>query len=634
MAGLACAAYLFGGLALSFRFFKGEGRAAWLLLGGVWATVFCAVLPALWAFLWGFTAQANLCAAGTALVLGAACLPWGRFGRTRGLVRFGRLSRREVPLLMTVGLLCAVAFTLTFTHVLRPDAAGALHSGQSTYGDMAMHLAFITSLAETGRFPPVYPLLAGEVPIGYPFLCETNSAGLYALGMDLRLSYILPMLLAMGCIFLGAYLLFRRMARGDARKAVLSTVLFFVGGGFGFAYFLDLLRSDPGNFTRIFTAFYETPTNYTSHNVLWVNPICDLLIPQRATLFGWAVLFACLYLLYRAAFEGKTRYFYPLGILAGCLPLIHTHSFLALGIISFVLFLRAAAKGRCRWGALKPWLAYGVLALCLALPQLFAFTFRQSSAEGFLRLHLNWANTQDEYLWFYIKNIGLTFLLLIPAFLHADARNRWFYLAGLPILILCEFMVFQPNTYDNNKLLYVWHLLGCGIVGILLVDVYDRLRGIRGRVYIAALTLTALCLSGVLTLGREAVSDYELFSAASVKAADFARENTPPTARFLTADNHNNAIASLAGRSILCGSGSYLYFHGVDYAETHAALRQLYEQPTNELLEQWGIDYVLIGAYERGGYAVEEDFYARSFPVVYDDGQGTLIYDVRTRAVG
>ena len=29
MAGLACAAYLFGGLALSFRFFKGEGCAAW-----------------------------------------------------------------------------------------------------------------------------------------------------------------------------------------------------------------------------------------------------------------------------------------------------------------------------------------------------------------------------------------------------------------------------------------------------------------------------------------------------------------------------------------------------------------------------------------------------------------------------
>ena len=124
--------------------------------------------------------------------------------------------------------------------------------------------------------------------------------------------------------------------------------------------------------------------------------------------------------------------------------------------------------------------------------------------------------------------------------------------------------------------------------------------------------------SGVLTLGREAVSDYELFSAASVKAAAFARESTPPQARFLTADNHNNTIASLAGRDILCGSGSYLYFHGVDYAEAHAALRQLYEQPTNELLEQWGIDYVLIGAYERGGYAGEEDFYARSFPVVYD----------------
>ena len=27
---------------------------------------------------------------------------------------------------------------------------------------------------------------------------------------------------------------------------------------------------------------------------MWVNPIVDLLIPQRATLFGWCVLFAAL----------------------------------------------------------------------------------------------------------------------------------------------------------------------------------------------------------------------------------------------------------------------------------------------------------------------------------------------------
>ena len=34
----------------------------------------------------------------------------------------------------------------------------------------------------------------------------------------------------------------------------------------------------------------------------------------------------------------------PLGIIAGCMPLVHTHSFLAIGIISAFLFVAALGK--------------------------------------------------------------------------------------------------------------------------------------------------------------------------------------------------------------------------------------------------------------------------------------------------
>jgi hypothetical protein len=89
--------------------------------------------------------------------------------------------------------------------------------------------------------------------------------------------------------------------------ALFATLLFFVGGGFGFWYFFDLIRENPDAFSRIFTAFYNTPTNYTYGGLRWVNPIADMLIPQRATLFGWALLFPSLYLLRRAAFENEPR---------------------------------------------------------------------------------------------------------------------------------------------------------------------------------------------------------------------------------------------------------------------------------------------------------------------------------------
>ena len=68
-------------------------------------------------------------------------------------------------------------------------------------------------------------------------------------------------------------------------------------------YFFENLRRDPSNFSRIFTALYETPTNLNEKMIRWVNTVCDMMIPQRATLFGWMMLFAVLFLLYRAVFE-------------------------------------------------------------------------------------------------------------------------------------------------------------------------------------------------------------------------------------------------------------------------------------------------------------------------------------------
>ena len=83
-------------------------------------------------------------------------------------------------------------------------------------------------------------------------------------------------------------------------------------------------------FAGIFTGFYTTPTNFVEQNIEWVNPIVDLLIPQRATLFGWCVLFPAVYLLWRFCYEGKRRLWPWLALLALPLPLLHTHSALAL----------------------------------------------------------------------------------------------------------------------------------------------------------------------------------------------------------------------------------------------------------------------------------------------------------------
>ena len=595
-----------------------------LWLGGVLGLLLLIWLPALVSFCIGFTLLSQLLALGIAAAAGCA---FYLLSRKRTPCKTDWLS--ESGALFTLLPLLVVGIILLSTHTIE-ERGGALYVGQSTYGDLAMHLGFITSIAEQGVFPPMYSICP-DTSVGYPFLSDSVSSTFYVLGADLRFATMLPAMYAYLLVLLGVYLFFERYLR-DGAKTRLATLLFFLGGGFGFAYFFDLLQQNGGNFSRIFTAFYETPTNNVTVGIKWVNPIADMLVPQRATLFGWALLFPCLYLLYRAAFEEDTGSFLPLGVIAGCMPLIHTHSFLALGVISAVYLLRSLLRRQGR-AQLLGYLKYALIVAALAGPQLILFTFRQSAS--FLQLHWNWANTTDHFLWFYIKNLGLLFLLLPVALLDTDRRHRAI-LSGAGILwLLAEIVQFQPNPYDNNKLLFVCFAFLCGLIADYLVRAYRRLRAAElpaslGAKALAGLVCAALFLSGTLTLIREYLSEYQLFGAGETAAAAYVREHTEPDATFLTHNNHNNTIAALTGRNIVCGSGSFLYYHGVDYADREQALRPMYEQPA-EYLEPlsaaYDVDYVYISGQELANYHCDLAYFAENFREVYNEG-GVLIYDL------
>ncbi len=170
--------------------------------------------------------------------------------------------------------------------------------------------------------------------------------------------------------------------------------------------------------------------------------------------------------------EEETRLWRYLALLVLPLPLMHTHSALALVLIClacgvYTLVCRPRTKA-----VLAPWGWFALVCGVVWLVEMWNTVFAQSlDGQHMLRLHLNWINGQDDgtlkdnYFWFYIKNIGLVYLLLILAFFHAKPKQRWLYGGGLAILVLAEFVVFQPNNYDNNKLLYIWHLLGFSPVG-------------------------------------------------------------------------------------------------------------------------------------------------------------------------
>lgn len=610
-------------------------------------------LPALWAYGVCFSFAAHWLALGTLLLLcaGAYLLrdkshvrPW-REEEKGDLIRLGLMV---LPLTVLAG-------WLQYTHSIRLAADGSYHVGQSTYGDLSLHLAVCTSIVNA-KFPLHNSLMLGAT-MAYPYLSDSFATSLYMLGLPLNAAMALTGTVMMALVFVGYALLCQQLCRKKG-GAVLAYFLLFLNGGMGFLYTLDatvqngvVTSSLWDNLRNVMEGYYQTPTNQPDpHNLRWVNIICDMLVPQRGILGGWTILMPCLNLLLPPLSKREKpalRSWLLLGVLAGGLPLIHTHSYLALVLSSAGMCaycLMTAPKGE-RWNDFRPWLMYGAVAAALSLPQLLCFTFVQATgSDHFLSVWFNWANNRggrglvDTYLWFYLKNVGIPYVLIFLPLLRRrpkggdmpeDLRqHRMIACGAFLIYLIAELFKFQPNEYDNNKLLYVWFLLCLPMAADYAVSLWERLRGLSGRQVLAGLFLVGCFASSTLTVARECVSDYYAYSPSDVRTAEYVQQNTPEHCVFLTGDQHLNPVSSLAGRTIVCSTDLYLYYHGFNTSARHAEVSAFYQSPAQclDLLRKYQVEYIYVSAYERysESFTVDEDTIAVLFPLVFEDGNNRI----------
>ena len=594
-------------------------------------------LPALCANLLDFTIAAHLAAVAAALLLAALCYA----AREKApLAQMREADRRQLAVMAAVGIpLTAFSAYLQYTHCIMPASDGSLWCGQATYGDLCMHLSFITSL-ENMSFPPSYNLLAGT-GLSYPYLTDALSTTFYMLGMPLNLSLVVPGTLLMALTYAGYMLLAQQILGGRHKAVAVAALLFFFNGGLGFLYDFDLAFTD--NFARvreIFTGYYKTPANQPDLNLRFSNVIADLMLPQRALLGGWAMGLPALYLLISSVREKSVRQTAMLALWASALPLVHTHTFLALGLFSggYLLGSLIEQKEERRGILIRAGLYLGVV-LALALPQLMGNAVKQTLEGGSLRFQFNWVNNsggrgfKDGYFWFWVKNAGLPFILVICACLCARKRGYLDIVLGMTaVYVVAETILFQPNEYDNNKLFYIWFMFAMILAADYGSMLMQRLAGLPGRALLCGLCLWASLFSGALSLGREAVSGYQLFSANAVAAGDWIRENTDHDDVFLTGQQHINPVCSLVGRQIICGSDLYVFFHGLDYNQQSADCRRFYEDPraNADVLTTYDVHYIYVSDYERAEFDVDLDALDADYELVYENDD-VRIYDTGWR---
>jgi hypothetical protein len=168
-----------------------------------------------------------------------------------------------------------------------------------------------------------------------------------------------------------------------------------------------------------------------------------------------------------------------------------------------------------------------------------------------------------------------------------------------------------PWIWDNIKVLYYWWLASAPIVALLLVRLW---RQGPIRKVIALLLFVCVTLAGALDVAGIAVrsTKYSVFDAAGLRFAELVKAKTAPRALIMHAPVHNTPVF-LTGRRSLMGYPGHIWTHGLQFVQREGEIKRIYlgSPDAEQLIRNYGIDYVVIGPQEKIVTQVNDLFFSR-----------------------
>ena len=469
----------------------------------------------------------------------------------------------------------------------------------NVWGDWAAHLSYATSFAYGQNFPPELPLFAGKV-FSYPFLADFLSGILINLGVNFIYSLIIPSLLFtfISFVFL-SYLAFK--ITGKLVIGILTPLLFFLNGGLGFYYYY-INQIDTRELTKI-----------PQENIQWISAISSQFIPQRGFALSFPLALIYLLLLYEIYNGSKDKkIFFLAGLTISLMPLFHFHSFVILIFITLFVFAKT-------FKYFKNWLFY-CSPVALISVYIFSHYFIGNEVDNPIKYHIGWmAKGLSDILPFWIKNFGIMLILPIGGFWVAGRKIKYLSLPFFSIFILANMYIFQPWEWDNTKVFIYWYL-GAAILAAIFLE--KLLSSKFNLLKLWAILFFAIAIySGAFdakNLLNHEQNKLTWFSKEQIEVAEFIKANTPPKSIFLTADNHDNLVPVLTGRRILLGYPGWLWSYGVDYykRQSDIDLMKNGSDTSKNLLEKYGVDYIIIGPVELS-QQFDRVFFDMNFNQVY-----------------
>jgi hypothetical protein len=573
--------------------------------------------------------------------------------------------------------------------------AGITTGGYMNLGDLSFHLGGIFAFSEGAVFPPPNPSYA-DAKFSYPFMADMLAACFVKLGADFKEVILVQDVTWAAALLIILQRLTEKLTGSKLAGRIAPAILFF-SGGLGFIWFFQ----DLGHATKGFSDFVShLPLDYTIRMddhpaapwtpamLRWGNPMTVLFITQRGILFGMPLTIIVLQWFWKlfSSDEGtsietasgsalKPKSLPPMfslapflvGLMAGTLILVHLHSLVTLFIVSAFLFVLRPAK----W---QEWISFGIGTAIIALPELFwSIAGTATDTSKFYDWHFGWDKRDDEFIWFWIKNTGMT----IPAILiglyvlwmhwkesvgdnseeheHSEAPQKkakkqasekrtrtvpngktllYFYLPFAFIFLLTNVAKLAPWEWDNIKVLIYWFVGSIPFIAYMVAWLWEQRSSFwKGAAVLALLVLT---FAGAVDVFRVASGQIKngVFNLDSMKLADQIKQKTAPGSMFLNGAVYNSTVV-LSGRQSLMRYPGHLSSYGINYGDRENDLKKIYQgtPDADSLLQKYKIEYI-VATPEEEYYLSQSNLklnydYLKKFPVIAEVGKYKL-YKVKS----
>ncbi len=511
-----------------------------------------------------------------------------------------RTQRRWTILVLAYALLMSLLLGRIFLQGVF-EHNGDIGTGMvDNFADITIHLGIVDSFLYGDNFPPEHPIMATK-RLSYPFLADFTVALFLKLGMSYQGAFFLHNM--MTALALAALLgWFARLLTNSRAAGLLTPVLLFFNGGMGWTMLFDESAKEGG----LLALLRNLPHDYTSNDepYRWNNSLVYWFVPMRSMLLAVPMMCAIWILWWRAitawrqdSTRSQMRMMLAAGILAGLMPIIHTHSFLAMMGTAAILALLYR-----RW---REWLLFFVPACLVAAPLVALLASGTGMHTGnFFAWQWGWTKGDHNFLWYWFLNAGLFIPALIFSIVwlrrkEAISRDAVMFYAPFTLwFIIPNIARLAPWDWDNIKILYIWFLGSLPFVAALLA--YAWKKGAPEKLG-AALLLVFLSLSGALDLYRQIVTPpaWGVYSSQDRDFAAALRKETPPKSLFMTAPIHNTPVL-LTGRRLVMAYSGTIWTNGMSYEETERDIRNVYEGSPDaiQILRRHKVNYLLLTSRE------------------------------------